>query len=93
MKVTKMLTYGRYFRTEICGHFTWRNNKMENNQIEKPEFLNEKHLVYLDKLRESGVTNMFGAGVYVQKFFKLSRDDAKQILIYWMKTFSARHKK
>ena len=29
--------------------------------VEKPEYLTEEHLLYLDQLRESGVTNMFGA--------------------------------
>lgn len=42
---------------------------------------------YLDDLRESGRTNMFGAGVYVQKEFGLDSDDARFVVTSWMKTF------
>ena len=34
-------------------------------EVEKPECLKEEHLLYLDQLRESGVTNMFGAVPYI----------------------------
>ena len=61
-------------------------------EVEKPEYLTEEHLLYLDQLRESGVTNMFGAVPYVMlQFPDLSEQQAKQVLIYWMKTFSDRH--
>jgi hypothetical protein len=60
--------------------------------IEKPECLTEEHLLYLDRLRESGVTNMFGAVPYILiEFPELSEKQAKQVLIFWMKTFSDRH--
>ena len=59
----------------------------------KPECVLEKHLKYLDALRERGVTNMFGAGPYLMKIFSdLNRQEAKNILSYWMETFSERHK-
>ena len=63
------------------------------NQIEKPKILTDKHLTYLDRLRESGVTNMYGAGEYLEKKFGMTREEANQVLSYWMKTFSERHKK
>jgi hypothetical protein len=50
-------------------------------------------LVYLDKLRESGVTNMFGAGAYVEDEFDLPRKEAGAVVVYWMKTFAERHKR
>ena len=60
--------------------------------IEKPEFLTEEHLVYLDRLRESGVTNMFGAAPFIlDQFPELTEKEAKQVLIYWMETFGERH--
>jgi len=62
-------------------------------QIEKPEIVTEEHLDYLDDLRENGVTNMFGAGGYIQREFEVSREDANIILSYWMKTFSERQAK
>ena len=52
-----------------------------------------EHFEYLDALRESGVTNMFGAGPYLETEFGLSRNEAKLILTEWMRTFSERHPK
>lgn len=46
---------------------------------------------YLDGLRESGGTNMFGAGRYLEAQFGLDSREAKDILIDWMRTFSERH--
>jgi hypothetical protein len=61
---------------------------------ERPDFVTDEHLEYLDALRKSGVTNMFGATPYVQKAFKkLKGDQAKKVLLYWMHTFSERHPK
>jgi hypothetical protein len=61
-------------------------------EVEKPEHVTEEHLLYLDRLRESGVTNMFGAVPFILlEFSDLSERQAKQVLIYWMKTFSCRH--
>ncbi|MGA3118104.1 MAG: hypothetical protein ABSF90_27190 [Syntrophobacteraceae bacterium] len=60
--------------------------------VDKPEYLTEEHLRYLDRLRESGITNMFGAVPFILlQFPDLSEQQAKQVLIYWMKTFSDRH--
>jgi len=58
----------------------------------KPETLTEDHLIYLDNLRESGITNMFGARPYlINAYRELSKKEAAEILTYWMKTFSERH--
>jgi hypothetical protein len=43
---------------------------------------------YLDTLRDTGVTNMFGAGVYLQQAFGVDRREAKTILMEWMKQYS-----
>lgn len=60
--------------------------------LEKPEYLIEEHLHYLDRLRESGVTNMFGAVPFILlQFPDLNEQQAKQVLVYWMKTFGDRH--
>ena len=54
----------------------------------------EKVFDYLDQLRESGVTNMWGAVPYIQdKFPKLNEDEASELLLEWIKTFDERHKK
>jgi len=40
---------------------------------------------YLEGLRQSGVTNMFGAGPYLEREFGLNRDEANEVLLDWMK--------
>ena len=55
--------------------------------MERPEIVTDEHLTFLDELRESGATNMFGAGLYLQNEFGLGRNEAGEILNYWMKTF------
>lgn len=57
----------------------------------KPDFVTDEHLAYLDDLRESGVTNMYGAASYVEDEFGIEPKPAKEILVYWMRTFSERH--
>ena len=47
----------------------------------------EKYFTYLNVLRESGVTNMFGAAPYLQQEFGLSRHEARDILKQWMESF------
>ena len=62
--------------------------------MERPSFVTEEHLNYLDELRESGKTNMFGARPYLMREFPLlDKDDAGKVLSYWMKSFGERHKK
>lgn len=44
---------------------------------------------YLDELRDSGVTNMFGAGTYIQEEFCIvNRRVAGELLTSWMKSFT-----
>lgn len=50
-------------------------------------------LEYLDALRESGETNMFGAARYVADAFGCSMEVARANLAEWMRTFSERHPK
>ena len=59
--------------------------------VERPELVNDEHLTYLDELRESGVTNMFGAGEYVEDEFGVTRNVGNKILSYWMESFDERH--
>jgi hypothetical protein len=51
----------------------------------------DEYLVYLDSVRESGVTNMFGAAQYLVAQFNMPRADARAVLAHWMETFSERH--
>lgn len=62
--------------------------------MERPEFVTEEHLVFLDNLRESGATNMWGAGEYLENEYpELSEKEAGKILLYWMDTFGERNPK
>jgi hypothetical protein len=46
---------------------------------------------YLDALRESGVTNMFGASPYLMEEFGFEKHEASRWLAEWMQTFGERH--
>ncbi len=59
--------------------------------MNKPEIVTDKHLNYLDALRESGITNMFGAGPYIRKRFALTTEESHEVLSYWMSSFDERH--
>lgn len=57
-------------------------------ELNRPAIVQNEHLEYLDELRESGVTNMFGARPYLQdEFEELNSSDAQTVLIYWMESF------
>jgi len=43
---------------------------------------------FLNDLRETGVTNMYGASPYIQEIFGVSRYDANRFLVNWMETFT-----
>jgi len=47
--------------------------------------------LFLDDLRQSGVTNMFGAAPYLRREFDLRQQEASDMLIEWMRTFGERH--
>ncbi len=60
--------------------------------IERPTVVEDSHLTYLDDLRESGETNMYGAGAYLlHTFSELNVRESHEILSYWMESFSERH--
>jgi len=48
---------------------------------------------FLDGLRESGITNMYGAGSYLEDEFRITRKESNSLLDEWMKTFAERHPK
>lgn len=58
----------------------------------QPDFIKDEHLKFLDELRDSGRTNMFGAAPYLMEAFPtLSKHEAGKTLVYWMETFALRH--
>ena len=44
----------------------------------------QEYIDFLIELRASGITNMLGAGPYLQDAFDISRIEAKKITIDWM---------
>lgn len=62
---------------------------MSENQ--EPTTTEEQVFRFLDDLRESGVTNMYGAGPYVQDEFGMDEIEAGRFLVSWMETFAQRH--
>ncbi|HYF37106.1 MAG TPA: hypothetical protein VD994_17535 [Prosthecobacter sp.] len=68
-----------------------RDSFAAGNRGERPDYCEEAHLDYLDWLRESGATNMFGARPYLMaEFPDLTAADAAGVLGYWMKSFGER---
>lgn len=58
------------------------------NETSRPDYVTDEHLEYLDELRESGATNIFGARAYLlDEFDALEEKEAGKILTYWMQTF------
>jgi hypothetical protein len=57
----------------------------------RPQACEEKHLIFLDELREEKLTNMYGGVSYLLDEFMISPQEAKEILLYWMDSFSQRH--
>ena len=45
-------------------------------------------LEFLNILRDSGATNMFGATPYIKDEFELDSKEAKRLLMLWMANFN-----
>lgn len=43
---------------------------------------------YLNDLRESGATNMFGAPPYVEQRFSMSKSESRKLVSLWMNNFN-----
>ena len=54
----------------------WQYDEMKSDVFE-----------YLEDLRESGETNMFGATSYIVETFKISKSMAKKFLLDWMESY------
>ena len=58
---------------------------MSANREEVFQFLEE---LFGDVLRESGVTNMFGAPTYVQEEFEITKKESIELWKEWIETFT-----
>ena len=52
--------------------------------------LKSQVFTYLDELRESGTTNMYGASTYVREEFGVGKREAMSLVSSWMRDFEAR---
>lgn len=58
-------------------------SRLEN--LPEPEVMTEAHTEFLNNLKSSGQTNMFGAKDFLMdEFIDLKEKEAKAILLYWM---------
>tara|TARA_R100000781_G_C4024568_1_gene108356 strand:- start:316 stop:549 length:234 start_codon:yes stop_codon:yes gene_type:complete len=55
-----------------------------NNPLAKDD--DREYFEFLDELRESGRTNMMGAGPYLRREFGMDRNEARKVLLRWMRT-------
>ena len=47
-----------------------------------------KHWIYLENLRRSGVVNMFGATPYIMDEFDVDKKEARTILMNWINNYN-----
>ena len=55
----------------------------------KTTSLEKKVFRFLNDLRDSGITNMFGARPYVVEAFGIPKKEAGELLTLWMKNFNS----
>lgn len=86
--------YDFYLEGEVCNYWIRLITREKDYNMYfhayVKEFSPEHYFPYLEELRESGVTNMFGAVPYLQDEFpdlRCDRERAKAILTAWMKSF------
>ena len=47
----------------------------------------EKYYKFLEALRRTGVCNMWGASIYIEKIFELPEKEAGEILCNWIENY------
>jgi hypothetical protein len=57
-----------------------------------PEGMTSDHFEYLDELRDSGRTNMYGAARYLVDEMEVPEAKSHKYVIHWLETFEARQK-
>lgn len=60
-------------------------------KVPRPDHVEDVHLVYLDALKATNVTNMLGAVPYLELEFGVTRRKGREILTYWMRSYEERH--
>ncbi|MBR5823781.1 MAG: hypothetical protein IKY67_06530 [Paludibacteraceae bacterium] len=47
-----------------------------------------EYWIFLEELRRSGETNMYGAAHYLVAAFEVTHDEAREILVDWMNNYN-----
>ena len=68
------------------------NDQDTNSLLEDEEYNQYKNEVflYLEKLKEDGLTNMFGAGSFIMADFEVSKSVAHKYLAEWMESYKGK---
>jgi len=82
------------FNTKEVVSYAVKTGKKPNGDKMDESVVNESiedkpYFDFLNALRDSGATNMWGAAPYLQKEFGLSKSEARKVLGKWMKTFES----
>ena len=62
---------------------------MREEAVKEMEYNTEwsKYYRYLEGLRQSGVTNMYGSSAYLEECFGLGRKESSEVLASWMNNY------
>ena len=71
-------------RTEELNVLAFMRLEQKERKQNMPPATKQDMYNYLERLRESGRTNMFGASPYLRDQFGLTIDEAKNVLKDWM---------
>jgi len=69
---------------KVTGRRQVRLNTKDEATIKGPS--DREYFEFLDELRDSGRTNMMGAGPYLRREFGMDRNEARKVLLRWMRT-------
>ena len=70
-----------------CGYTPDGKPRSKPASPDLNEGVEKRMFTFLNDLRDSGITNMFGAGPYLQNEFGLDKREAREILAKWMRSF------
>ena len=70
-----------------CMEKEYADLDLPDKMVSDEHMRNEVYL-YLEQLRETGETNMFGAAAYIEQHFELSKKDSRKYLMDWMRQYN-----
>ena len=59
--------------------------------MERPEFVTDQMLEFMDDIRDDGQINPLGAGKDLEIEFSISNYEASEVIKYWMHSYRERH--